>query len=55
MHRHKILHFKYTVDTVRTADTTPPPYLDDITTLTTHDHSLLQLDLAQIILYIFIF
>jgi len=25
------------VDTVRTADTTAPPYLDDVTTQTTHE------------------
>jgi len=53
MYRHKILNFKYMVDTVRTVDTTLPPYLDDATTQTTHEHSLLQLNLAQIILCVF--
>jgi hypothetical protein len=37
------------VETVRTADTTTPPYLDDATTQTTHEHLLLQLNLAKII------
>jgi hypothetical protein len=41
------------VDTVRTADTTPPPYLDDATTQITYEHSLLQLNLAQIILFVY--